>query len=160
MGSWSNHWGWVIKGDGGIPVPCFSFSLPGYEVMTCTATTFCHYVLPETQTYRGNQSWTEISTTMREIISLWTQGFTFAKEALYHLSHVSSPFALVVLEVGSHFFVQASLDYNSPILYFPPSLGWQACSTMPSFFHWDQSPELFAEAGLDHYLPNLNLPSN
>jgi hypothetical protein len=32
---------------------------------------------------------------------VWTQGFTLAKQALYLLSHNSSPFCLVILEIGS-----------------------------------------------------------
>jgi hypothetical protein len=39
-----------------------------------------------------------------------TQGFALAKQVLYWLSRTSSPFALVILEVGSHkLFVQVEL---------------------------------------------------
>jgi hypothetical protein len=34
-------------------------------------------------------------------IGVWTQGFTLAKQACYHLSHTASPSALVILEVGA-----------------------------------------------------------
>jgi hypothetical protein len=43
-------------------------------------------------------------------------------------------FALVILGTGSHFFTQAILDLDPPILSFPTSLGWQVSATVPSFF--------------------------
>jgi hypothetical protein len=42
-------------------------------------------------------------------------------------------FVLVILEIESCF-SQASLDYDPPILGFLPYLGWQASTTMPSFY--------------------------
>jgi hypothetical protein len=33
---------------------------------------------------------------------IWAQDFTLAKQALYCLSHTSSPFALVIVEMGYH----------------------------------------------------------
>jgi hypothetical protein len=40
-----------------------------------------------------------------------TQGFMLARQVLYHLSHASCAFSLVIFELGSHFF---------------PRLGWTA----------------------------------
>jgi hypothetical protein len=37
---------------------------------------------------------------------LMVLGFELARQALYHLSHVSGPFALVILEIGSPFIPQ------------------------------------------------------
>jgi hypothetical protein len=34
---------------------------------------------------------------------VWIQGFVLARQLLYHLNHTSSPFALVIFEIGSHF---------------------------------------------------------
>jgi hypothetical protein len=42
---------------------------------------------------------------------VWSQGFVLAKQALYYLSHTSSPFFLVILEMGSwELFVWAGLE--------------------------------------------------
>jgi hypothetical protein len=34
---------------------------------------------------------------------IWAQGFILARQVLYSLSHASSPFVLVILEIGAHF---------------------------------------------------------
>jgi hypothetical protein len=53
-------------------------------------------------------------------------------------------------------FAQTGLDHALPILYFLPSLGWQACVTTHSFFplRWG-SCKLFCASGLE--LPSSNL---
>jgi hypothetical protein len=53
---------------------------------------------------------------------VWTQGFV-----LYCLSHTSSSFCSVILEITDKMdahFAQVSLDRDSSILCFLPSLGW------------------------------------
>jgi hypothetical protein len=39
------------------------------------------------------------------------------RQALHHLSHIPSPFALVIFSIGSYFYAQAGLDYG-PIYTF------------------------------------------
>jgi hypothetical protein len=41
-------------------------------------------------------------------------GFELAKQVLYHLSHSTSPFALVIFWIGSHVYTQAGLDLDPP----------------------------------------------
>jgi hypothetical protein len=53
---------------------------------------------------------------------------------LYHLSHTSSVFLLWYFGDRVLLFAQVSLDHDPPILLIPLLLGWQACTTMPSFF--------------------------
>jgi hypothetical protein len=63
---------------------------------------------------------------LKEILFLFgsagvsTQGL-LAGQVLYHRSHASGPFALVILELGSQFFAQDSLDCNPPVYAFPYS---------------------------------------
>jgi hypothetical protein len=49
---------------------------------------------------------------------VWSQGFAHRSHTLYCLSHSSSPFALFILEIGSPFSAQVTLDYNPHILCF------------------------------------------
>jgi hypothetical protein len=42
---------------------------------------------------------------------VWTQGFSLARQALYHWSHNSALFVLIVVLIGSHIF---HLDWNPP----------------------------------------------
>jgi hypothetical protein len=62
------------------------------------------------------------------------------------------------------FFAHNILYQDPPILGFPSSLGWQACTTMPSFFllKW-KSPELFffwLRLAWNHNSTDLGLPSS
>jgi hypothetical protein len=48
------------------------------------------------------------------VYGVLTQGFTLAKQVLYHFSQTSSPFALVILEMGSHkLFAVTGLELQS-----------------------------------------------
>jgi hypothetical protein len=48
------------------------------------------------------------------VTGVWTQDFVLIKQALVCLNHTSSPFALVVLEMGSgKLFAQAGLEPQS-----------------------------------------------
>jgi hypothetical protein len=51
--------------------------------------------------------------------------FTLPRQALCHLNHVSALFVLVILEIGSHFFVQLAWNYDSPSCILPSKLGFQ-----------------------------------
>jgi hypothetical protein len=75
-----------------------------------------------------------------------------ARQALYCLSHASSPFCSGYFADSVWLFAEASLDHNPPILHFLLILIWQAleqqaCATTPSFFplRW----------GLANFLPRL-----
>jgi hypothetical protein len=59
--------------------------------------------------------------------SVSTQHLKLTRQALYHFSHASNLFWRQCL-------AQSNLDYYPSILGFPPLLGWQASTTMISFF--------------------------
>jgi hypothetical protein len=68
---------------------------------------------------------------------------------LYGLNHTSSHFAifaLVIFEIGFHFFVQASLGSDPPILGFLLKLGWKASTTQ--LLVEMRSCQLFPPSGL------------
>jgi hypothetical protein len=44
-----------------------------------------------------------------------TEGLILVRQVLYNLSHVSSPFVLVIFQTAFCFYAQASLDYDPPI---------------------------------------------
>jgi hypothetical protein len=64
---------------------------------------------------------------------IWANSFMLARQALYCLSHASSSFCSGYFGDRFSLFVLTSLDHNS-ILSFLLSLGWQLCTTTPSFF--------------------------
>jgi hypothetical protein len=86
-------------------------------------------------------------------------GFTFARQAPFHMNHMFSPSYSGYFGDSSWFFAWAGLDRN-PILTFPPLLVWQTpCS---AFFHWEwvlQTTFFFVLASLDFYPPDLSLSS-
>jgi hypothetical protein len=53
------------------------------------------------------------------------------------LSHISSPFCSAYFGDRVSHLAQANLDCDPPILVFPPSLGWQVCTTaLSSWLRW------------------------
>jgi hypothetical protein len=65
---------------------------------------------------------------------VWTHTFMLARQVLYHLYHSSITLCSCYFGDRVSLFVQASPDYDPPILCFPLLLGWQAHTTTPSFF--------------------------
>jgi hypothetical protein len=59
----------------------------------------------------------------------WIQDFALARRALYCCAMPPVPFALVILEIGSHF-----MPRLARLQYFPTYLGWQVHATALS--HW------------------------
>jgi hypothetical protein len=71
-------------------------------------------------------------------LGVWTQGFAPARQALYHLSHVSSPFR------SGYFGNRVSLFFPGPptlqsSYFMLPTYIWNYRSVPPhpAFFHWD-----------------------
>jgi hypothetical protein len=86
---------------------------------------------------------------------VWTQGFAFARQALYHLDHVFSSFCSGCFRNRVSLFAQVSLDHNPP--------------TYTSFCSWDDRPtpsllssrwaltSSSARDDLEHCSPNLSI---
>jgi hypothetical protein len=75
------------------------------------------------------------------LVCLAVWGFEFRPSVLWGRNSVTwamppALFTLVILEIRSHFFffAQVALDLNLPILGFLPSLGWQAHTTLSSYW--------------------------
>jgi hypothetical protein len=69
---------------------------------------------------------------------IWTKGFTHARQALFCSTTWATPttiLALVIFEVGSHPLPWLVLWFSYFTL--PALAGWQAHTSMPSFFCWD-----------------------
>jgi hypothetical protein len=71
------------------------------------------------------------------------------------------PFLLCLFQRYGLTFAQASLDCDCPILCFLPLLGWQVCTTIPSFFllRWDLTNFFFAWAGLKLWFSQSQPPT-
>jgi hypothetical protein len=74
---------------------------------------------------------------------VWTQGFTLARQALYHLRHHSSPFWSDYFGDWVSLFAQANLDH-SPLIH----ASYRCWDDMPSYWLTWGSHKLFARAGL------------
>jgi hypothetical protein len=90
---------------------------------------------------------------------IWTQGFTFARQALYHLSHVSSSFCFAYF--SSRALGYACLTWTTVLLFIVP-LSWDdRCVPLPPAFYY-----LRWGGSLLHWMasncnpPNLCLQSN
>jgi hypothetical protein len=81
---------------------------------------------------------------------VWTQDFTFARQALYHLSHASSPFCSSYFEIESHFLPRTAWTVILPFF-----LSFQHV-TMPSSFPLRWGLGLAWNLGP----PDLSLPSS
>jgi hypothetical protein len=94
---------------------------------------------------------------------VWTQDFTFGRSLLDCLSHTSSPFTLVILEIGLSLFSQAALDYSPLILSFPQLLGWQVCTPHSALLllllRWYLA-NFWPRLAPNHHPPNFSLPSS
>jgi hypothetical protein len=68
------------------------------------------------------------------VLELWTQVFTLYRQVLYLLSHASSPFALVILEIGSHFSPRWAWTMN--LLFYASHHSWddRCIALYPPFF--------------------------
>jgi hypothetical protein len=78
-----------------------------------------------------------------------TQGFMFAKQALYCLSHATCPLFSGHFWDRVYLFTQAGLGQSPPILDFWSQLRWQTCTTILTYWFDRKSCKLFAQAGLE-----------
>jgi hypothetical protein len=88
----------------------------------------------------------------------WTRGFMLARQALYFLSHVSSPLCSDYFGDRVLFLAKACLDHNPPIFGFHH--GWDDRFTppVPPFFSWDViSWNFWPGLVWNLELPNLSL---
>jgi hypothetical protein len=67
---------------------------------------------------------------------VWTRGFASGRWALYPLSHASrtfSLFALVILDIGSHFLLRLALYCNPPNLSLPSCQEYRSEPPVPGY---------------------------
>jgi hypothetical protein len=94
--------------------------------------------------------------------------FALARQALYHLSHASSPFCSHYFGDEVLLFAHTGLDLNPPVLcryifFFPTWADLELDPSDLSLLHsWDNrnAPLYWLRWGLENYLPRLTLNQN
>jgi hypothetical protein len=77
------------------------------------------------------------------------------------MSHTASPVGVGYFGDPVSLYAQGTLEHNPHVLYFLPLLGWQVCTTMPSFFLLKLGPANFLPRLASNFnSPNVSLPSN